>query len=96
MNLVFSVYQVDKSRPEILYFTIVAAFAKTLDRIGMGSREDGGNKARRKITLHSFRRFTKSTISDLGYADYSEFFIGHAGSTYWQKKIMKKQRYSKD
>jgi hypothetical protein len=51
----------------------------------MGSREDG-NEIRREITLHSFRRFTKSTISDLGYADYSEWFIGHAGSTYWRKK----------
>ena len=34
-----------------------------LDRIGMGSREDG-NEIRREITLHSFRRFCKSTISD--------------------------------
>jgi hypothetical protein len=41
---------------------------------------------RRKITLHSFRRFVKTTISDLGYADYSEWFIGHSGSTYWRKK----------
>ena len=28
----------------------------------------------------------KTTISDLGYSDYSEWFIGHAGSTYWGKK----------
>ena len=60
-------------------------FAKTLDRIGMGLREDG-NEIRRQITLHSFRRWVKSTISDLGYADYSEWFIGHSGSTYWRKK----------
>lgn len=51
----------------------------------MGSREDG-NEIRREITLHSFRRFVKTTISDLGYADYSEWFISHAGSTYWRKK----------
>lgn len=44
------------------------------------------NQLRRKITLYSFRRFVKSTISDLGYTDYSEFFIGHSGSTYWRKK----------
>ena len=50
----------------------------------MGSREEGikTRRIRRKITLHSFRRFVKTTISDLGYADYSEWFIGHAGSTY--------------
>ncbi|MFL6421593.1 MAG: hypothetical protein ACJ71P_19610 [Nitrososphaeraceae archaeon] len=51
-----------------------------------GSREDGSNDRRREITLHSFRRFAKTTISDLGYSDYSEWFIGHSGSTYWRKK----------
>ena len=45
---------------------------------------------RRQITLHSFRRFVKTTISDLGYADYSEYFIGHSGSTYWRKKDFEK------
>jgi hypothetical protein len=40
--------------------------------------------------LHSFRRFVKTTISDLGYADYSEYFIGHSGSTYWRKKDSEK------
>ena len=43
------------------------------------------NGRRRQITLHSFRRFVKSTISDLGYGDYSEWFIGHSGSTYYRK-----------
>ena len=73
------------SKPQNIYHNIVALFDKTLDRIGMGSKEDG-NETRRNITLHSMRRFVKSTISDLGYADYSEWFIGHSGSTYWRKK----------
>ena len=47
-------------------------------------------KSRRQITLHSFRRFVKSTISDLGFQDYSEWFIGHSGSTYWRKKDIEK------
>ncbi|MGD1838150.1 MAG: hypothetical protein ACPKPY_08850, partial [Nitrososphaeraceae archaeon] len=51
-----------------------------------------GNETRREITLHSFRRFVKTTISDLGYSDYSEWFIGHAGSTYWRKKESDKIR----
>ena len=88
-ELIFSLYQIDKPSPEILYDNLAAIFAKTLDRIGMGSREDG-NEIRRKITLHSFRRFVKTTISDLGYADYSEWFIGHSGSTYWRKKDSEK------
>jgi hypothetical protein len=32
----------------------------------------------------------KTTISDLGYADFSEYFIGHSGSTYWTKKDSEK------
>ena len=51
----------------------------------MGNKEDE-NETRRKITLHSFRRYIKTTISHLGYSDYSEWFIGHSGSTYWRKK----------
>jgi hypothetical protein len=64
-------------------------FANTLDRIGFGNREDG-NKSRREITFHSFRRFVKTTISDLGYQDLFRVFIGHSGGTYWRKKDCEK------
>jgi integrase len=74
-----------RSQPQNSYYNMVSLFEKTLDRNGMGSREES-NENRRKITLHTFRRFAKTTISDLGYADYSEWIIGHAGSTYWRKK----------
>ena len=68
-----------------MYIDLAKSFAKTLDRMNKGTREDG-NERRRQITLHSFRRFVKTTISDLGYSDFSEYFIGHSGSTYWRKK----------
>jgi len=70
---------------------------KTLDRIGigMGNREDE-NEIMRKITLHSFRRDIKTTIADLGYSDYSDWFIGHSGSTYWRKNIREGRNISKD
>jgi integrase len=85
-DLVFAVYQNTRTpNPDGIYDDIAKSFAKTLDRMGKGEREDG-NEGRRQITLHSFRRFVKTTISDLGYSDYSEYFIGHSGSTYWQKK----------
>jgi hypothetical protein len=60
--------------------------------MGKGDREDGGGGSyrRREITLHSFRRFVKTTVSDLGYSDFSEWFIGHSGSTYWRKKESEK------
>ena len=89
-DLVFAVYQDNNSpNPDSLYSDLAASFARTLDRSGKGNREDG-NHRRRKITLHSFRRFVKTTISDLGYADFSEWFIGHSGSTYWTKKESEK------
>jgi hypothetical protein len=89
-DLVFAVYQ-DTKQPYYLwlYKDLLKIFQKTLDRIGKGDREDG-NERGRQITLHSFRRFVKTTISDLGYANYSEYFIGHSGSTYWQKKDSEK------
>jgi integrase len=89
-ELLFSITKADKPRPEILYVNLATVFARTLDRIGMGKREDENENRRREITLHSFRRFVKTTISDLGYSDYSEWFIGHAGSTYWRKKDSQK------
>ena len=94
-DFLFSVRQNDDNtntnsfnRINNFYTTLVVQFERTLDRNGMGSREEGikTRRIRRKITLHSFRRFVKTTISDLGYADYSEWFIGHSGSTYWTKK----------
>ncbi len=54
--------------------------------MGKERKREDSNERRRQVTLHSFRRFVKTTISDIGYADYSEYFIGHFGSTYWRKK----------
>jgi hypothetical protein len=73
----------------LLYDDFGKSFAKTLDRVGKGDREDG-NTNRRQITFHFLRRFVKTTISDLGYADYSEYFIWHSGSTCWRKKDSEK------
>jgi integrase len=85
-DLVFAVYQSTKTPvPSNLYIDFRDSFGKTLDRMNKGDREEGSNGRRREITLHSFRRFVKSTISDLGYGDYSEWFIGHSGSTYYRK-----------
>jgi hypothetical protein len=74
----------------MLYFDLVQSFGKTLDRMGKGNREESCFNRRRQITLHSFRRFVKTTISDLGYSDFSEWFMGHSGSTYWTKKDSEK------
>jgi hypothetical protein len=75
----------------MLYYDLIKLFGKTPDRIGTRERENNFNtQSRRQITLHSFRRFVKIPISDLGYQDFSEYFIGHSGSTYWTKKESEK------
>lgn len=92
-DLIFAVYQFKSEDPDIhsMYTDLGINFGKMLDRIGKGSKEyTGGNGKHRPITFHSFRRYVKTTISDLGYQDYSEWFISHSGSTYWRKKDSEK------
>lgn len=71
-----------------LYVTLLLQFEKTLDQLKIGYEDIA--RRRRKIGFHSFRRFVKSTILDLGYSDYSEWFIGHIGSTYYRKSESEK------
>lgn len=73
-----------------LYVEFASAFGKMLEQLGRGQREDSLGAQHRKVTLHSFRRWVKSTISDIGYYDYSEWFIGHSGSTYYRKSEKEK------
>ena len=90
-DLVFLVYQnSEKAVITSLYVDLCTSFGKTLDCMNKGDREEGSNGRRRQITLHSFRRFVKTTISDLGCSDFSEYVIGHSGSTYWRKKESEK------
>ncbi len=87
-GFIFSLYQTENHtpNPEILYGNLASIFAKTLDRIGMGLREDG-NENRRQITFHSFRRWVKTTIQNGLLA----ILVLHIG----EKKIMKKQKFSR-
>jgi hypothetical protein len=86
-DYIFAVYHKDGKNPKLLYMyqDMRDAMQVALKNAGMLEYEDGGK--RMKVTLHSFRRFVKTTISDLGHQDYSEGFIGHAGSTYYSQKI---------
>lgn len=86
-DLVFSVYTVKGvPNPHHLYVKIVNEFEKLLAIAGMDERKEDGLGIRRKITLHSFRRFVKTVISDQVGQDYSEFFLGHIKSPYYTKK----------
>ncbi len=59
-------------------------FEKLLTIAGMDERKEG--MQRRKITLHSLRRFCKSVISNQVNQDYSEWFLGHNKSPYYTIK----------
>ena len=67
-----------------LYTNLLLMFENTIDRLGGKYAAYEHSKKRRKFTLHSFRRFVKTTISDLGHNEYSEYYIGHIGSTYYR------------
>jgi integrase len=80
-DLLLAFWHLDETpKPEGIYDSIYDEWeelTKTLDI----AKKNG----RRVVTFHSFRRFVKSVISDLGHGDYSEWFIGHSGSTYYRK-----------
>jgi integrase len=88
-DLLFSVNRTN-SDVRWLYNQLAVNFGKTLDRMGKGNRKEVNHGKRRHITLHSMRRWVKSTISDLGYGDFSEFMIGHSSSTYYRRTVDEK------
>jgi integrase len=83
-DLVFTVYQ--SRKPHSLYIKIWREFERLLKIVKMDEKKEGGIKKRRKITLHSFRRFVKTVISNQVGQDYSEWFLGHSKSPYWTLK----------
>src|ERR687885_2840893 len=82
-DLVFTVYRT--KAPATLYVKVITEFEKLLSVVGLDERKEGKLR-RRKITLHSFRRFVKTVISDQTNTDYSEWFLGHNKSPYYTKK----------
>lgn len=72
----------EDAMPEGLYDNLAQAFGDLVDMVDGKPRKKG---ERRKVSLKTFRDFVKSEIADLGYSDFSEWMIGHSGSTYYQK-----------
>jgi integrase len=82
-------YNMDRATPHGIYQRVVMEFQKLLKVVEMDQRKDGLQR-RRKITLHSLRRHTKTIISTQVGQDYSEWFLGHAKSPYWTMKEAQK------
>lgn len=86
-DLVFSIYSInEKPNPSNLYVKLLYEFQKLLAAAGMAERKESGIHKRRKITLHSMRRFCKGVISNQVNQDYSEWFLGHSKSPYYTLK----------
>jgi hypothetical protein len=81
------VYNIDirNTAPQSIYQKLVKQFHRVLIAIDFDRRKDGMPQ-NRTITLHSFRRFVKSTISIQANSDYSEWILGHKNSSYWSIK----------
>lgn len=75
----------NEPNPSHIYVKVIAEFEKLPALTGFDQRKEGLQK-RRKITLHSLRRFAKGVISDQAGQDYSEWFLGHSKSPYYTKK----------
>jgi hypothetical protein len=89
--LVFSLSWEKNPALDALYNNILLRFERVLDRLGGRFAEyEDDEKKRRKIHFHSFRGYVKSTISDLGLSDYSEYYISHQASVYWQRSQKEK------
>ena len=81
-DLVFSVNTItNQANPAHLYVRIVLEFQKVLSAAGLNERKEG--MRRRKITLHTLRRFTKTVISNQAGQDFSEMILGHKKSVYY-------------
>jgi integrase len=82
-GLVFSSWRTEKIEPSGIYGVLHKQFASLLRKIEMAQRKDGQGIQRRKISFHLFRDYVKSTVSKHTTKDFSEWLLGHSGSTYW-------------
>jgi integrase len=85
-DLIFAIYKRSSPNLNSIYIKMLTEFQKLLAVVNLDKRREDGVQKRRKITLHSFRRFVKTAISDQTNQDYSEWFLGHSKSPYYTKK----------
>jgi len=81
-HLVFSIKK-GSADPAIIYRTLHNYFANLLKKVELDKRRRGEGIQRREISFHSFRDFVKSKVAVVTNSDFSEWVLGHSGSTYW-------------
>ena len=83
-DLVFTTRVITPASPQQMYSKLREDFTRVLAQAGLEKRKEG--ILRRTITLHSFRRFVKTVLSNEVGQDYSEWFLGHKKSSYYTNK----------
>jgi integrase len=83
-DLVFTTRVITPASPQQMYSKLREDFTRVLALAGLEKRKEG--ILRRTITLHSFRRFVKTVLSNQVSQDYSEWFLGHKKNTYYATK----------
>lgn len=90
-DLIFSVYTTtNQANPAHLYIKIMREFQRVLSAAGLDERKEG--MKRRKITLHTLRRFTKTVISNQAGQDFSEMILGHNKSVYYTLREQERRK----
>jgi hypothetical protein len=86
-------YEGPRATPAILYLEYTGALRSLIDSMqnGMAERVSPDSRmAPRRFTLYRLRDHAKTTITDLGYGDFSEWYLAHSGSTYYQQTEKKR------
>jgi integrase len=81
-HLVFSIKN-DSADPAIIYRTLHNYFTNLLKKVELDKRRLGEGIQRREITFHTWRDYIKTTVAIHINSDFSEWVLGHKGSTYW-------------
>lgn len=97
-DLLFGPYRWDgykgrRASPAMLYFLYTQMLRDLIDSMQNGAAErvsPDNPMAPRRFTLYRLRDHAKTVISDLGYSDFSEWFLAHSGSTYYQQTEKKR------
>lgn len=79
-DLVLAFWHMEKKpKPSGIYDSIYDEY-EALTNLMQMERKNG----RRVITFHRLRAFAKTTIANLGYGDFADWWIGHGSDTYYR------------
>lgn len=79
--------------PDGLYTNLLQHFEEVLDRLDdKFAQYENSTKRRRKITFHSFRRYVRSTVSNLGFSDFAEKYMLDHSTTSTYYRVPSKER----